>query len=95
MIKFLLFALFLIILFICKPVVEGFPNENQYPVCNAKFSKGETNYAIESNPLEKPEKGFYSSIIKQTKEKIYQNILNHHNVKDQRNLKIIILMIIK
>lgn len=69
MIKFLLFALFLIILFICKPVVEGFPNENQYPVCNDKFSKGETNYAIESNPLEKPEKGFYSSIIKQTKEK--------------------------
>ena len=73
MIKFLLFSLFLIILFICKPVVEGFQMKS-ISSCNDKFSKGETNYAIESNIL-KNLKSFTTSIIKQTKKKL-PNILN-------------------
>jgi len=51
-------------------MIEGFmPDENQYILCGDINSKGETNYIRDKNEIKKPQKGFYSSIIKITNEK--------------------------
>jgi len=76
--EFILIILFLYIVILSqrKKVYEYFhPNELQFTVCPSenKEEKGETNISIDRNRLPKVQKGFFTSVIEQTKEKDFSS----------------------